>query len=233
MFGFISVSRFLTVVFSVFLLGPMALFAQQRNSSIDIQEWPEANVVLFSGDTVTGALTFHHQEEIINVHQKDGSLRSFSPVNVDHFIVSNASEENPDEQVFVTYHWDQDKPYTDFKKPTFFQQLNYGQLTLIMRESYVRRDMNNMSAMNMRRFGYYDPYYNSMGYRFVEQIVPLFYLLLPDGEIKTLRNLRKDLPRYFGKKEKEVKEYMKKNRYIYDNMEHLVSIINYYNSLVK
>ncbi len=160
-------------------------------------------------------------------------MRSFSPVNVDHFIVSNASEESPGQQVFVTYNWDQDKPYTDFKKPTFFQQLNYGQLTLIMRESYVRRDVNNMSAMNTRRFGYYDPYYNSMGYRFVEQIVPLFYLLLPDGDIITLRNLRKDLPRYFGKKEKDVKEFMKKNKYNYDNIDHLVAIIDYYNTLVK
>ena len=212
------------VVIAVLLLSLHA--SAQHRSQIDVQEWPAGKVVLTTGDTIYGPLTFHRTQEIVTVHNEDGTISSFSPVNVQYFV----AQEQPSNRsyIFRTLMWDLGRDYSDFKKPTFFEQLNQGSFTLVMRETYVQRDVHYASS----RQGYSnDPYLNPLGNYYLDQINELYYILLPDGEVVTLRNVRKDLHKLFGKKSKQVKKFVKSRKLDYVRPHELMSIVNYYNSL--
>ncbi|MFD3001793.1 hypothetical protein ACFS7Z_15575 [Pontibacter toksunensis] len=212
------------VVIAVMVFSP-DVFAQYR-TEIDVQEWPAGKVVLTSGDTIYGPLTYHRTQEVVYVHnEEDGTISAFSPVNVEYFVAQEHPSNRP--YTFRTLMWDLGRDYSDFKKPTFFEQLNQGPLTLVMRERYVRRDVHYAS-----RLGYYNnPYYYPMGSNYIDQIEELYYVLLPDGEVVTLRNVRRDLHKLFGKKSKQVKKFVKSRKLDYDKPHEMAAIINYFNSL--
>lgn len=197
----------------------------QYRAEIDVQEWPAGKVVLTNGDTIYGPLTFHRTQEVINVHNEDGTISAFSPVNVQYFV----AQEQPSSRsyTFRTLMWNLGRDYTDFKKPTFFEQLNQGPLTLVMRERYVRRDVHYASGHGYQS----NPNMYPMGNDYVDQVSQLYYVLLQDGEIVTLRNVRKDLHRLFGKKSKKVKTYVKNKKLDYSKPHELIAIVNYFNSL--
>lgn len=199
-------------------------FAQYR-TEIDVQEWPAGKVVLTNGDTIYGPLTYHRTQEVVYVHnEEDGLISAFAPVNVQYFVAQEHPSNRP--YTFRTLMWDLGRDYSDFKKPTFFEQLNQGPLTLVMRETYVRRDVHYAS-----RQAYNNPYFYPMGNNHVDQIEELYYVLLPDGEVVTLRNVRKDLHKLFGDKSRQVKKFIKSRRLDYEKPHEMVAIVNYFNSL--
>jgi hypothetical protein len=202
-------------------------YAQQR-MEIDVQQWPTGKVVLTSGDTIYGPLAFYRSEDVVNVQNTDGTISAFSPVNVQYFV----AQEQPSGRsyFFKTLMWDMGRDYTNFKKPTFFEQLNQGGLTLMMREAYINRHNNYSNSFYGQRY-YYDPYFYPTGYQPTQVIKELYYVLLPNGEVVTLRHVRKDLHKLFGKKSRAVKKYVKDHRLDYERPHELVSIINYFNSL--
>ncbi|WP_439881763.1 hypothetical protein ACSX1A_01125 [Pontibacter sp. MBLB2868] len=205
---------------------PSITIAQYR-PAIDIQEWPKGKVVLTSGDTIYGALTYHRTQEIINVQHSDGSISSLSPVNVEYFV----AQEMPSgrSHIFRTLRWDMGREYTEFKKPTFFEELNRGPLTLVMRETYIRRDANNSRGLAGNYL--YDPSFYNTNSQWMEQVKELYYVLLPDGNVISLRNVRKDLHILFGNRSKEVKSYVRQKKLDYDKPHELVAIVNYFNTL--
>ncbi|WP_162055206.1 hypothetical protein [Pontibacter pamirensis] len=221
-----SLTMLAQVVYVVIAVMVLSLDASaQYRPEIDVQEWPAGKVVLTTGDTIYGPLTFYRTQEVINVHNEDGTISAFSPVNVQYFVAQEQPSNRP--YIFQTLMWDMGRDYTDFKKPTFFEQLNQGPLTLVMREKYVRRDVQYAS-----RQGYYaDPYLYPMGNNYINQVDELYYVLLPDGEIVTLRNVRKDLHRLFGKKSRQVKKFAKNKKLDYSKPHELIAIVNYFNSL--
>ena len=135
-------TRFLVLIVSC-LLGSYPLTAQVRQE-VDVQEWPNGTVTLTTGDVVEGVITYYRVQEIVTVLSENGDLYSLSPVNVDKFEVNN--EYGSRRHVFKTIYWDQGKDYTDFKKPTFFEQLTEGNTTLLMRESYYKRTIDTYTV---------------------------------------------------------------------------------------
>lgn len=211
----------------VYLSLQIELNAQSRYQSDDVRVWQNGLVVLTSGDSASGSIAYHFREEVVEVTNEDQSISTFSPVNVAYFVVMN--EYTGEQQLFRTLYWDQGKDYTDFKKPTFFEQLNEGKFTLIIREAYTQKNAGTMSDT-----GPYGREYESRstvnGY-FVNEVRPLYYILLPDGEIQTLRRVKKDLLRLCGNKSRMVKKYARKNKLSYEKPRELKAIINYYNTL--
>lgn len=205
---------------------PSVTNAQYR-PTIDVQEWPKGKVVLTSGDTLYGALTYYRTQEIVNVQHSDGSVSAVSPVNVEYFV----AQEMPSgrSHLFRTLNWDMGREYSNFKKPTFFEELNKGPLTLVVRETYVRRDANYSRGLSDTYL--YDPaFYNSTS-QWMEQVKELYYILLPNGDIVALRNVRKDLHTLFGDRSREVKSYVRQNKLEYEKPHELIAIVNYFNTL--
>lgn len=206
---------------------PVETLGQYR-PNIDVQEWPSGKVVLTSGDTIYGPITYYHSQEVISVLNEDGTKSSFSPVNVQYFIAQEEPSGRP--YTFKSLMWDMGRHYTDFKKPTFFEQLNQGAFTLIMREEYIQKDNSRTSPFYANN-AMYGSNYNVPGSEWLDQIRGLYYIMLPDGEIVTLRNVRKDLHRLFGSKSREVKKFVKEHKLGYEKPHQLIAIVNYYNSL--
>lgn len=201
--------------------------AQIRYNPGEVQVWKNGTVVLVSGDTVSGAITYHCREDVVEVTKDDTSISTFSPVNVEYFTVIN--DYTGRQQLFRTFYWDQGRSNTDFKKPSFFEQLNDGSYTLIIREEYIQK--NKSAANDISPYGIeYDARTSVDGY-FVNEIRPLYYILLPDGDIVPLKRVRKDLLDLCGKKSRLVKKYAKKNKLSFDKPNELTAIVNYYNTL--
>src|ERR687893_425233 len=87
--------------------------APVRAQRVDIQEWPKGRVVLTSGDTLSGPLTYHRTEDIVRVTLKDGSIQAFAPVNVASFTVSDGRFA----QTFRPFMWNRGNDYSDYKAP--------------------------------------------------------------------------------------------------------------------
>ena len=132
---------------------------------VDIQEWAKGRVILTSGDTLTGPVTYHRTEDIVRVTLPDGSIQAFAPVNVASFSVSDGRFS----QTFKPYMWNRDNDYSDYKAPAFFEQLNEGRYSLVKRETVVRRNLN--SGPIYAGYGrYYDPYGYGNSSRYVDQV---------------------------------------------------------------
>lgn len=216
---------YLIIIATLFLFMPASGHAQYR-PAIDVQEWPTGKIVLTSGDTIYGPITFYRTQEIIQLQDEQGNLQSFSPVNVKYFVTQEQPSGRP--YTFRALMWNLGRDYSDFKKPTFFEQLNQGAVTLYMREEYVHVDPNRVSQATMKQF--YNPQTYETG-EWLNQIKALYYVELPNGEVVTLRNVRKDLHRLFGKKSGDVKDFVKEHRLGYERPHQLVAIVNYFNSL--
>jgi len=200
---------------------------QYDGGDLETRYWPEGKVILTNGDTIYGPLTLYPAQDVINVQNPDGTVSAFSPVNVQYFV----AQEQPSGKTYLfrTKMWDLGRAYSDFKKPTFFEQLNQGALTLMRRELPVTRSTGSANSVYDR--SRYNSGFYPVKYVAAEQGQELYYVLLPNGEIVTLRNVRKDLHRLFGKKSGEVKEYVKEKNLDYERPYKLVAIINYFNSL--
>jgi hypothetical protein len=208
------------------------LFSTELNAQIkynpgEVQVWKEGSVVLLSGDTIAGSIAYHCREDVVEITKEDLSISTFSAVNVDHFTVIN--DYTGKEQLFRTLYWDQGKENTDFKKPSFFEQLNEGNFTLIIREEYVQRNTGTASATGP--YGKeYDIRSSTNGY-FVNEVKPLYYILMPDGDIVKLKRTRKDFLDLCGKKSRQVKRYAQKNKLSFETPNELTAIVNFYNTL--
>ncbi|WP_266202542.1 hypothetical protein [Pontibacter kalidii] len=220
----IYLTSWLLCVMLIICLLPIGASGQYR-PTVDVQEWPSGKVVLTSGDTIYGPVTFYRAQEVVSVINEDGTKSSFSPVNVQYFVAQE--EPSGRSYTFRSLPWDLGRDHTGFKKPTFFEQLNQGTFTLIMREEYVHRDASPLYAHN----ALYDSEYYVPGSEWIDQIKGLYYIMLPDGEIVTLRNVRKDLQQLFGSKSREVKKFVKEKRLTYEKQHQLIAIVNFYNSL--
>jgi hypothetical protein len=220
--------RMISVVAAI--VGISSYAYPQYRSEIDVQQWPAGKVVLMSGDTIYGPLTFFRTEDVVNIQNSDGTVSAFSPVNVQYFV----TQEQPSGRtlVFRTLLWDMGRDYNKFKKPTFFEQLNQGPFTLLMREAYTG-GANNYANGPYGQQQYNNPYYYPMGSQTVEVVKELYYVLLPDGNVVTLRNVRKDLHRLFGAKSKQVKSYAKVHHLEYERPHELIAIVNYFNMLQR
>jgi hypothetical protein len=216
----------LVLLVNLSLFSVFSGFAQR----VDVQEWPKGRIVLTNGDTLNGPLTFHRTEDIIRITVADGSIQAFAPVNVTSFTVTDSRSRVS--QTFRPYPWNRDNDYSDFKAPAFFEVVSDGKYTLVKREILATRSQNYSPMYAGGYGGYYDPYgYNYGGPRYQTVVQDLFYLYTPKGEIKALRNPKRDLEDLFQEKARHMKDFVRKNRLEYDNARDLAIILSHFNSL--
>ena len=215
----------LVLVIGLTLTSFYAVFAQQ----VDNQEWPKGRIVLTSGDTLFGPITYHRSEDIIRVTLANGSVQAFAPVNVSSFTVTDA--QNRFSQTFRPYMWNHDNDYSDYLAPAFFEVLSEGEYALVKREELTTRNVN-YGPMYAGAGRYYNPYgYGYGGPRSQTIVLDLFYVYTPKQQIRALRNPKRDLETLFGDKGKEMKQYIKTNKLEYDNARDLAVIIGQFNRL--
>jgi hypothetical protein len=211
----------LLVVFFFWAAGAMA----QVTGLVD--EWPQGRVFLTSGDSVNGKITYHRSEDLVKISKPDGSVVAYAPVAVRGFeAIDNGGRYR---RVFVTQRWNLGNDYSDFLAPAFFEQIVIGNYGLLRRETMSRRDV---SRDPMYRGSYY-PYgnYPMGGPMYVEQRLDNYFILMPSGKVKELRNVKKDLETIYGKKGSAMRTYIKQNKLKYTSLPDLAKIVSYFGTI--
>ncbi len=191
-----------------------------------VDEWPTGRVYLANGDSISGKITYHRSEDMIRVNKPDGSVVAYSPIAVRGF--EAVDNDGRYRRVFVTQRWNLGNDYSDFLAPAFFEQIVIGNYGLLKRETMTRRDVSRDA---MYRGGYY-PYggygrYPMGGPMYVDQRLDNFFILMPSGKVKELRNVKKDLEVIYGKKNSQMKQYVKQNKLKYTSLPDLAKIVSY------
>ncbi len=208
----------------VFAVGVSLNARGQQVSGQEVQQWPIGKVVLTDGDILYGPLAFYRSQDVVSVQQEDGGIHSFTPVNVQYFV----GQDQPSGRTYLfrSLRWDMGRKGSDFKKPTFFEQLNQGPFTLLRRQFARYEEPGHPTNLYSQRGASLPVTFAAMG-----EPYEFYYILLPDGEIVTLQKVRKDLHKLFGDKSREVKDYVKEHSLDYDRPYKLIAIVNYFNSL--
>lgn len=194
-----------------------------------VEEWSVGKVYLANGDSVNGRITYHRAEEIVKVVNASGVVAEYTPKAVSGF--ETVDKDIGLRRVFVTHKWNLGNDYSDFLAPAFFEQIVIGKYGLLRREAMVRKDMLD------------NPFYSALlggspiepgiprGVVYTDKRQDIFFLLMPDGKVKQLRDVKKDLRVVFGKKNSQMRPYIMQNNLKYTSLPDLLKIITYFNTI--
>lgn len=222
---FLSVSA--KAIFILFAAVLVAFPGQAQQQPFELS-WRAGQLALASGDTVSGQVTLSHPNDIVRVTQENGTVSAFSAVTVKSFSVQQEVNnglfrrtEGPTtfKRVYQSFPWNHDKDYSNFRSPAFFVVLQPGKNTLLMREVKERFYDNPSNT-------YYTGSRTPM-----ERIQEKYYLLLPDQQIKPLRNPKRDLPEAYGKKSKQIIAFAKEKKLSFSEPAELARIVEFANKL--
>lgn len=204
--------------------------AYRLKAQPDFDEWPRAQVILASGDTLYGSVAYHHNEEIIRLILEDGTNQAFSPVGVQSFAV--ADERGNYRKRYRSYYWNRGNEYSNYQVPSFFEVLQEGPYTLVRREVLALRNQSMVPVFA----GYgrnFDPttsgYYP--GFHYQEANEDALYLLTPQKKIIPLYNPKKDLVKLFGDKYGFMKQFIQSRALSYEDTRDVMVMIDYFNQL--
>lgn len=196
----------------------------QYRDGFDTDGWLYGKVMLSTGDSLTGALIYHPSKDIVQVASDSGKIMSFSPVNVNYFEVNGVYRGKI--QLFRSLYWDQGRQHDDFRKPVFFEQVCNGKMVLIKRYTDLAPTQTDRVSREPAKPVAY-PHFISIS----EELKEEYFVLLPDENILPIRNRKRDLLRLFGGQSGKVKQFVRSNKLDYNDPKHIVTIVDYYNSL--
>ena len=193
----------------VFLFTIPSLAFTQRFSS---EVFHKGFVVTNSRDTLKGSLKYDLTQNSISI-LSNGKVKSYSSHNVFYFEIFDS--------ILNNYRQFYSLPFTvsyNYKTPVFFELIFEGQLSLMVREAIVQKQINNTGA-----------YWGGGGLQNVLEYS--FYFLDQNGKIQFFSGRKKDLFQIMNKKTNELKKYIKDNRLDTNDMRDLIRLTSFYNSL--
>ncbi len=202
-------------LFLAILLLPMLGYSQEFPSEL----WHEGKVVLLESDTIAGKVKYDFENDLVQVNN-GYTVKTYSARKLFYFEIFDETAKS--------YRYFYSLPYglqqSDYEAPVIFEVLYEGKLTLLSREHLVAENVTPA------QYGYY---YYPMGPSYTRiRLAYQFYFLEENGAIERYNLKKRDLLNLFGKKQKEVNQYMKKNRLRHDNLRDLVRITAYYNAII-
>ncbi|MDQ3291851.1 MAG: hypothetical protein M3Q05_11240 [Bacteroidota bacterium] len=200
--------------------------------NLNKHEWAEGKIVLTTGETLSGPVSYYYNKEIIQVKGNDDLTRTFSPVNVAYF--QGFNEEKQVLQTFRPFLWSPNPDAAAFKTPAFFEVVTEGKYTLVKRTAYVIRNLDPI-PMYTSLGRYYEPYNSNEtlqpGKNYQLARLHSYYLLTPENEIVSLRNPKKDLEDLYQDKAISMKAYIRDKKLSYKNPVALTHVVQYFNHL--
>ncbi|SFP92133.1 hypothetical protein [Hymenobacter arizonensis] len=218
------------------------------------QDFKLSQLVLTSGDTLAGPLSMRTAPDMVYVTQPDGSVRPYVAAQVVAFAVQGqvavpqrnrrtAATYDPSTiRLFRTLTWQSER--MDLRpEPTFFEQISEGPVLLLRRQSTVRvlGGMHDTAPVPvLTPSGGRTPPQNpmpaaqrSVSYLAKQEFWDNFYLAWPTGEIRPLRNNKKDLLEAFPQQAKQLQVFAKAQGIGYSTAAELRELVNYANSLAS
>ncbi|KAA9339712.1 hypothetical protein F0P96_03600 [Hymenobacter busanensis] len=251
--------RFLVVFLLVAVGGRWPAMAQRAL----VQEFSGSTVLLASGDTLNGPLTFHADRDVVLVTLPDQTVRTVSAVAVKLFAVKGEKTQRDNDYYDYYNFYDSRRgyyngnPYWNGPRPT---QRRDTALVRVFR-TYRWDKGNDYSDFKtpaffeqlstgpvillrrealVERMVNSSPYYAGYGYGlprgpvgYYTDIRDYFFLGTPQGNVVELRNPKKDLLAYFSKEARQLEQYAKTNKLSFTDAHELAYLVNYANSLRK
>jgi hypothetical protein len=175
--------------------------------------WHEGRIILLESDTLKGTIKYNLENDILQLLRPDKTVEAYTARKVIYFEIFDVSVDRYREFYALPFALG-----GDYKVPVFFEVLQEGRLTLLARERIEVRNVNPNPYF----------YYNNFNR---EVLVHSFYFLDMKGEIIEFSGNKNELLRFMGRHGDDVNKYMRNNKLKSDNINHLVKIIAYYNSL--
>jgi hypothetical protein len=196
------------ILFFIYFLIAYAGQAQQWPSEL----WHDGKVVLLEGDTLKGKIKYDLNQDLVQFTYPDLRIEAFTARKVLFFEIFDATVRKYRQFFALPY-----SATSSYKTPVFFELLEEGKMTLLVRESLQYKT-------------YSSPYYYGGSYSRVV-LVYTYFFLEETGDIKEFMGNKNDLLDLMGKRSEEVERYMKSNKLKFDDKYDLAKIVAYYNSL--
>jgi hypothetical protein len=183
--------------------------------------WHSGVFITTDGDTIKGRIKYDMQTEAVLVETKTG-IQTFSARKMHYFEIFDETIDSYRHFYALPY-----RVQANYEAPMIFEVLYEGHLSLLCREEIVTESVPQYNAYP---YGYYNNQFNQSRTRLNYE----YYFLSQDGEGKIMNyNMKKnELFTFFGKREKDIKQYFRKNKLKHDRMRDLVRVTAYYNALL-
>lgn len=184
-------------------------FGQQFSS----MKWHKGFLVTTDGDTLRGKVKYDLETNSVQIANRE-IIKGYSSYKVFHFEIFD--------EVLQNYRQFYSIPYqiqSNYKAPVLFELVFEGGVSLLAREKIVQETVNTV-----------DPLWPSARYR--RNVVDYdFFFLDKKGKITYFDGSRNRLLEIFYGKRSQIKDYIKSNRLKTDEIEDLIRITSFYNSI--
>ena len=176
--------------------------------------WHEGKIVLVNSDTIKGNIKYDLDRDIIQVNNKNG-IEAYTAKKVLYFNFFDDTSHQYRQFYALPY-----RITSEYKTPVFFEVFLQGKMTLLGREFITVKTVSyGNTALS--------------GSSYSQQVLAYRYYFLDDqGEIERLQKNKRQLYQIFKKKESEIKQYVKRNRFRFDNKSDMMQLTEYYNRLI-
>ncbi|MCB2376831.1 hypothetical protein LGH70_04520 [Hymenobacter sp. BT635] len=227
-----------------------------------VQEFAGSTVLLTNGDTLQGALSLHHSEDVVRITFPDNTMSTLSAVAIESFAVKGEKQQRRSAEQYDFFDARQGYYYGVpwYSGPGIGRQIRRGRVDAeLVRVYRTYRWNHDNDYSDFKSPGFFEQlssgpnvllrrevqiekraYMGPGGYgaagaysgTYVE-IDDKFYLGMPNGNVLPLRSPRKDLLAIFRQQAKQIEKYAKDNRLNFTEAKDLAFIVNYANSLQK
>jgi hypothetical protein len=198
----------LTLVLS--FAGLPDLYAQEFPSEL----WHKGFLVTTDKDTLRGELKYDLENNMVQVNSNN-ALKAIGSRKIYYFEIFDKTVSSYRHFYVLPYTLD-----SQYETPVIFELLYEGQMSLLAREEIV---LENVSAT---------PYGFMGGAGFSRyRLVYRFFFVDTKGNITRYNMKKKELLSIFVRKEKQIKQFIQRNKLDTDNIRDLIRITAYYNSL--
>lgn len=201
----------------LFRVVPVLLLLWYASTGVQAQEWPfelwhEGKVVLLEGDTLRGLVKYDMQQDLLQYNGASGQkVVAYSARKVLFFEIFDNTVHRYRQFFALPFNTP-----AGYKSAVFFELLEEGKMTLLVREALEYRTYTN-------------PYYVGSYSRLV--LVYKYFFMDDNGKIEEFTGDKRDLLDLMGKNADDVEKYIKTNRLKVDEKYDFAKIIAYYNSL--
>jgi hypothetical protein len=191
----------------------VAAFAQSRAQQFASEMFHEGFLVTTNGDTLRGALKYNMEGNIVNL-LVGGTIKTYSSQKIFYFEIFDVTVDNFRQFYSLPY-----EVRPGYKIPILFELQYEAPQSLLTREQVVTE---TVPASTM----YWGGGYTQL------RLVYNFYFLDKKGTMVWFSGRRKDLLEIVGtKKSKSVKAYIKDNKLRCDEIQDLIRIAAFFNSI--
>ncbi len=193
----------------LFLVCSLASFSQNFSSEI----FHNGFVVTVNKDTIKGSINYNIQTNSLIIINR-GKTQSFSSQRVFYFKIFDELLQSDRRFFSIPYQVN-----IDYKIPIFFELAYEGKESLITREYITTQTNTNFSA----NWG--------GGFTNKKVLKYSYYFMTNKGKITYFTGKKRDLLRYMNRKKSDIKKFIKDNRLRTYEIEDLIKIIAFYNSI--